>query len=250
MRQSTRFFLIMAMIFSIGSNAQFLKGTRIVGVSAGSAFFNAGNSDQTVTSIGDVAIKVTGYGISLTPTMGWFLSENTAVGFSDLINPSGDQTSFEENGSTFQKDKARNLSAGLGAFVRNYFSKSGAFLPFGQFGFNTGIISRKTDGFFYGGSGGSSYKDTYDGKSSGGFFADIAFLLGVTKMLGKNTGLDLQLGYNFYYTKNTVKLVTLHDDGIDGSIDETRPKETVSKFTNNRFIIGLGFQVFLDAKNK
>jgi hypothetical protein len=216
MRQSTRFFLIMAMIFSIGSNAQFLKGTRIVGVSAGSAFFNAGNSDQTVTSIGDVAIKVTGYGISLTPTMGWFLSENT----------------------------------GLGAFVRNYFSKSGAFLPFGQFGFNTGIISRKTDGFFYGGSGGSSYKDTYDGKSSGGFFADIAFLLGVTKMLGKNTGLDLQLGYNFYYTKNTVKLVTLHDDGIDGSIDETRPKETVSKFTNNRFIIGLGFQVFLDAKNK
>lgn len=250
MQQPARLFLAIAFAISIHSDAQFSKGTRMVGASLGTAFFNSGNSEQTVTSIGSISAKVTGYGINLTPSMGWFLSENTAVGVNLVVNPSSDKASFEENGSTFQKDNSSYFNFGIGGFARNYFRNSGSFLPFGQLGFDAGMTSRKIDGFFYGGSGTNVYKDTYDGKSSGGFFTDLMLTLGVTRMLGESTGLDLQLGYNFSYNKNTMKTTTLHDDGIDGSIDETRPKETTTKFTNHRFILGIGFQVFLEKKKK
>ncbi|HEY6504570.1 MAG TPA: hypothetical protein VIZ28_11395 [Chitinophagaceae bacterium] len=250
MRRSTRLFLVLAMVFSMASNAQFSKGNRMVGASVGSIFLNSGNSDHTVTSIGSLSVKTTGYGINFTPSMGWFLSENTIVGVSFLLNPSSDKVSSEENGSTFQKDESRYLNVGLGGFIRNYFLKSGSFLPFGQFGFDAGITSRKTEGFFYGGSGATVYKDTYDGKSSGGFFTNLVMSLGATKMLGKHTGLDIQLGYNFHYTKNTMNITTFHDDGIDGVIDETKPKETITKSTNHRFLISVGFQVFLEKRGK
>ncbi|MEI9810994.1 MAG: hypothetical protein WDO16_25670 [Bacteroidota bacterium] len=75
--------------------------------------------------------------------------------------------------------------------------------------------------------------------------------MGVTKMVGENIGLDLFAGYNFYYTKNTMKTTRLRDEGIDGVIDETRTNETATKFTNHRFILELGFQVFwIEKRNK
>lgn len=248
MQRSTRLLLVLAIAFPFVSNAQFSKGTRMAGASVGSIFFNSGNSDQQVTGLGSISAKMTGYGINLTPSMGWFISENTVVGVNILVNPSHDKTTYEENGSTFQKDISNYFNVGLGGFARNYFMKSGTILPFGQFSFDAGIATRKMEGFVYGGSGVTAYKDTYDGKSSGGFFTNIGLSLGATKMLGKHTGLDLQLGYNFHYTKNTLHITTYRDIGIDGVTDETKPKETISKLTNHRFIIGLGFQVFLEKR--
>jgi hypothetical protein len=248
MHRLTRFLVIAILFFSIKANAQFVKGTRMAGASVGSVFFNSGNSDQTETSIGSTSAKVSGFGVNLTPSLGWFITQNTAVGFSMLINPSHEKTTFEENGSTFQKDEATNFNIGIGGFARNYFKSSGSLLPFGQFSLDAGIANRKTEGFFYGGSDPNVYKETYDGKSSGGFFTNAIFTLGITKMLGENAGLDLYLGYNFYYTKNTMNTTRLTDLGIDGSVDETKKNETITQFTNHRFVIGLGFQIFLKKK--
>jgi hypothetical protein len=222
----------------------------MAGASVASIFVNSGSSDQTETSIGSTSATIKGYGMNLTPSLGWFLSQNTAVGFTLLLNPSGETVSFEENGSTFQKDKLNSFNIGIGGFVRNYFKSTGSLLPFGQFSVDGGIANRKTEGFFYGGTPPNDYKETYSGKSSGGFFSNMILAIGATKMFGKNTGLDLHLGYNFYYAKATMNKTTLRDEGIDGVIDETRPNETVSKFSNHRFIIGLGFQIFLEPRNK
>ena len=123
-------------------------------------------------------------------------------------------------------------------------------MPFGQAGVNAGISNLKTEGFFYGGSGASAYKQTYTGNSSGGFFANAAFVAGLTKMMGENAGLDLSLGYIFSYNKNTFKRTTLRDDGNNGSIDTRAVNETTTKYTNHGFTIGLGFQVFLRGKKK
>jgi hypothetical protein len=243
-------FVIPVLFISITINAQFQKGERMVGTSVGSAFFNSGNSDQTVTSIGNVTGKVTGYGINIMPSMGWFISKNTVVGFSLNINPSGDKVSFQENGSTFQRDKSSYFNIGIGGFARNYFLSSGSWLPYGQVNLDGGISNVKKDGFFYGGSGPSAYKKTYDRKSSGGYFADAIFSLGLTKLLGQYTGLDLSVGYNFSYAKNTMNSTELTDILIDGSIDETAKNETLSKYTNHKFILQLGFQVFLGRKKK
>ncbi len=222
----------------------------MVGASVASLFFNSGSGEQTVTSIGSTTANVTGYGINITPSLGWFISENTAVGFTFNLNPSSETISFEENGSTFQKDKSNNFNIGLGGFVRNYFGKSKSLLPFGQFAFDAGIANTKKEGFFYGGSGTNVYKETYDTKSSGGFFADANLQVGVAKMVGEYTGLDLYIGYNFSYSKNTLNTTRLRDDLIDGSIDQTSSNETTNKFTNHRFLLGVGFQVFLPKKKK
>ena len=242
--------VVLVLLITITMNAQFKKGDKMVGTSVGSIFFNTGHSDQTVTSIGRRTSRVNSYGVNIMPSLGWFISDNTAAGFSLLVNPSGDKISFEENGSTFQSDKSRYFNIGIGAFARNYFSQSGSLLPFGQLNIGGGISNVNKDGFFYGGTGTSAYKETYDTKSSGGLFADAIFTLGLTKMFGQYTGLDLSIGYDFSYTKNTMNTTRLRDNMVDGTIDETGKNETISKLTNHKFILGLGFQVFLERKKK
>jgi len=244
---------LLSVLFLIGSfsaNAQFSKGDKMVGASVGSVVFNSGNSDISVAQIGDNTSKITNYNISINPTIGWFISENTAVGASLNLNPAGNKTSYEQNGSTYQSDKTTAFNIGLGAFARHYFTSQASMKPFSQFGFNLGINSLKTDGFFYGGSGTSAYKITYEGKSSGGFFANASLQAGLTKMMGENAGLDFFIGYNYGYNKNTFDKTTLRDNGNDGSIDERGENETTTKFTNHGFILGVGFQVFLKGKKK
>jgi hypothetical protein len=231
-------------------NAQFKKGDKMAGTSVASAFFSSGNSDQTVTSIGGTTAKVNDFGVNITPSLGWFVAENTAAGFSLTLNPSGNKVSFEENGTTFQRDHANYFNIGLGGFVRNYFKSSGSVLPFGQINVDGGISNVKKDGFFYGGTGPTSYKETYIGKSSGGSFVDAILSVGVTKLFGQYTGLDLSLGYNFSYSKNTMNTTTLRDDLVDGTINETRKNETTGKFTNHKFSLALAFQIFLPGKKK
>ena len=178
--------------------------------------------------------------------MGWFISDKTAAGVSLSVNPLNTKTTYEANGNTFQQDKSNTFNIGIGGFARNYFNASSSFMPFGQFSTNLGISSAKTSGFFYGGSGPTAYKTTYDGKSSGGFFANISLSLGMTKLLSPHTGLDIFAGYTFSYNKTTFKTTTQRDDGNNGSIDLTTVSEPTTKFTNHGVMLGVGFQIFLD----
>jgi hypothetical protein len=175
--------------------------------------------------------------------MGWFMNERTIIGATFAINPVKNKTTFENGGNTFQKDESTSFNIGIGGFARNYFSTSSSFMPFGQAGLNFGMSSQKTNGFFIAGS--NAYKSTYDGKSSGGFFANAALSIGMTKLLNPHTGLDIYAGYNFSYTKNKYKTTTLRDDGNNGSIDLTSISEPESEFTNHGFMVGIGFQIFL-----
>lgn len=232
----------------ISASAQFNKGDRMVGASIGSVIYNSGSSDISVDQIGDNTSKVTSYNFALTPSIGWFLSPNTAVGTSININPSGNKTTYEQNGSTYQSDKANNFNIGLGSFVRYYLNSNGSMMPYGQFGFNIGISSLKTEGFLYTGSAPNATKTTYDGSSSGGFFANANLQAGFTKMVGENAGLDFFIGYIYSYNKNTFDKTTLRDIGNNGTIDETLKNKTTTKYTNHGFILGAGFQVFLRKK--
>ncbi|MBK8951331.1 MAG: hypothetical protein IPM85_02190 [Chitinophagaceae bacterium] len=188
MRLLKNYLLPILILANITANAQFKKGDKMAGASVAAIVFNSGSSDISVANIGDNKSKNTNYSINISPSLGWFVSENTAVGFSLNINPTSQKVTYEQTGSTYQSDKASNFNIGVGGFARNYFSKGGSLLPFGQASVNAGISSYKEEGFFYGGSGGSAYKQTYDGSSSGGFFANATFTGGFTKMMGENAG--------------------------------------------------------------
>ena len=232
------------------ANAQFSKGDRMVGTTLGSLVYNSGNSDINVDQVGSNTSKTTNYNLNLAPNLGWFISDQTAVGATVVLNPASGKVSYEQNGSTFQRDNSQTFNIGLGAFVRHYLKNSPSWMPYGQFGFNLGISSLKTDGVFYGGSGTSAYKLSYDGSSSGGFYANAGFQAGMTKMVGANAGLDLYLGYTYSYNNNTFEKTTLRDIGNNGSVDETLKNKTTTKFTNHGFIIGAGFQIFIRGKKK
>lgn len=233
---------------SLMGKAQFKKGDKMAGASVGSIVYNTGSADISVASIGNNTSLIKNSSISVTPSLAWFVADNTAVGFTFNLNPTSQKTTYEQNGSTYQSDKSNGFNIGLGGFVRNYFNSNGSLSPFAQAGFNAGISNLKTEGFFYGGSGASAYKQTYTGNSSGGFFLNTSVNAGVTKMMGENAGLDLFIGYNYSYNKNTFKRTILRDDLNNGTIDSRAENETTTKFTNHGFVLGVGFQIFLRKK--
>ncbi|MBM3415334.1 MAG: hypothetical protein FJY20_02585 [Bacteroidetes bacterium] len=242
------FFAFALFISATAGRAQFARGDKMAGASVGSVIYNSGSSDISVDQIGNNKSKITSYNLAINPTLGWFITENTAVGATLNINPTGNKTTYEQNGTTYQSDKSNSFNIGLGGFVRHYFSHSASLMPFGQFGFNLGISNLKTEGFFYGGSGPAAYKISYDGSSSGGFFANASLQAGATKMMGENAGLDFFIGYIYGYNKNTFDKTTLRDNGNDGTIDERGVNKTTTKYTNHGFFLGVGFQVFLRKK--
>lgn len=243
-----KFILLLAAhgVFFI-SRAQFTKGDKMVGASVASLLYNSGHSEVSFPSLPGYTSKSSSYGIRIEPTIGWFLSSQTALGASLIIHPFGQKTTYEDDGSSFQQDKSNSFDIGLGVFTRHYFDDKGNFLPFAQVGINGGMSSTSTEGYRYY-SGAPNYKETYDGESSGGFFTNASLQAGLTKMLNANTGLDLYVGYTYSYNKNTFTTNRQTDIGIDGTIDFRSENETTTKFTNHGFIVGVGFQVFLTKK--
>lgn len=238
--------VFLALVISNQADAQFKKGMRMTGASVGSVSVNSGKSDVSFPP------PTTGFEsnnqnfqLSLNPSMGWFISENTAVGGLLTLGYRHQKIFDEANGTTFNKNTGKSFNFGIGGFARNYFASSGSNMkPFGQFSLNFGTGGSSHDGFRFSGNN----KDMFEGKSSGDFFANAALSFGFTKMLTSHTGLDLFAGYNYSYNKNTYKTTTLTDVGNNGSVDQTAVSEPTSKFTNHGFVIGLGFQVFLDAR--
>lgn len=229
------------------SHAQFQKGMRMAGVSIGTVSYNSGKADYTYPSptIGYTR-NTNDFGLSLSPNYGWFITPNTVIGASLNVAYKHSKIFDEDagNGNTFNKDESNSFSIGVGGFARNYFSTSGKFYPFAQFGFNFGIGSADQKGFYFKGSD----KYTYNGKASGSFFANTGLALGLTKLLNKHTGLDFSIGYNFSYSKNSFKTTTLIDLTNNGTVDQTNISEPTQKFTNHGVSFSVGFQIFLEGK--
>jgi len=229
------------------THAQFSKGNRVIAANIGGVFFNSG---KTVYTYPPPTTGVTGnvrnFGINLNPTYGWFINEKVAAGPSILISYNHTKTFFtdDNNGNTFSNDITNNLSIGLGGFIRNYFTSTGSFIPYGQFGLNAGMSSSKTEGYFFT----AGDKSTYDGKSSGGFFFNAGLGFGLIKKLSAHTALDFSLAYNYSYDKSEFKKTTKFDEDNNGSIDATTISQPTQKHTNHGVILGVGFQIFLDKK--
>lgn len=235
--------IILLLLINISIQAQFKKGMRMVGASVGSAFFNSGKAEYNYPPpTTGYTSNSNGFGITLNPSIGWFISDNTVLGALVNFGYSHQKIFNTSNGTTYKRDISNNFNPGIGGFVRNYFTSNGTLKPFGQFNLNFGISSSNIKGFYFSGND----KSTYDGNSSGGFFVNTGIAFGLTKMLNQHTGVDFFAGYTYSYNKATFKTTTLTDLGNNGSIDLTSVSEPTQKFTNNGFSIGISLQIFLD----
>ena len=237
--------LVVFLYSSTQVNAQFEKGTRMVGFSIGSAFFNSGKSDFSVPSptTSGFTSNTNSFALNFTPNIGWFISPDLAIGGRIVLGYDYDKNIDAANNITFRKDVEKAFNVSLGAFARKYFNSTG-FMPFAQLNIDAGTGSSKKDGFYYT----TSYKETYTGKSSGDFNYDAGLSLGLTKMLSTTVGLDIIAGYLYSSNKNKFKTTTQKDIDYNGSIDEEGVTDLSTKTSNHGFNIGVGLQVFFGRK--
>jgi hypothetical protein len=238
------------LLVSVTTYGQFKKGTRMIGSSVATGFFNGGNTEISYPSNSNLnySSKNSSYGITLSPNYGWFISDKTVVGV--LLNAgfNGFTTTDKTSANVrFRETNSTSFNFGAGAFVRNYFNTGSSFMPFGQASLNLGLASNSSDGFYFE-SGTTVSRVDFDRKSTGGFYTNANLTFGVTKMLNSFIGLDLYLGYNFSFNRLNYTENQAVDASNNGTIDETRKADTESRFTSHGAAVGVGLQIFLDPK--
>jgi hypothetical protein len=239
-------FALPALLINIIVNAQIKKGDKMVGVSVVSAFFNSGSTDQS-TSLATLTISNDNFGISFNPSIGWFITDNIAVGVMPTVGYNKKKQIGKSSGSTYLKDETSQFNFGIGGFTRYYFNgKSTKTRFFGQYDLSLGLGGSKSEGFQYETYG--VYVDRYNQKSSGDFFANTGLAFGVSKFITNHTSLDFYVGYKFSYIKSNPK-GTFFRDYLDPAIgDVTQKPNYDQKFTEHNVVLGVGFQIFLESK--
>ena len=155
--------LLMALAISFTCCAQTAKGTKMVG---GSGY---GNFQD-------------GFGISLTPNLGYFVIDNLALG-------SGVPLTYSK------RDNYRYIAAGLQPFVRYYFGQDSQTRVFAQ---ANGIV-------LYGGD-----KSTYEGveRTTSYKHHTLGARLGVAHFITEQVGLEAQLHYNYNFPDSNPSSIT------------------------------------------
>jgi hypothetical protein len=231
------------------SFSQFNKGDKMIGTYIAGTTFSSGSTDYSYPgSVIGYESKSNSFALTFNPNYGWFIQSNKVVGITLNAGFNSSKISNIQGGNTFSQYKNGQFNLGIGGFFRNYFSsKSSTVLPFAQASVNFGTGSGTNDGFKYSSDIGGSYKETYDGKSSGIAFLNATLSLGLTKMITKSTGLDFFAGYTYSYNKRTSKTTTVRDYTTGGG-DYTAETEPTEKYTGHGFSLGVGFQIFLEKK--
>jgi len=235
-----------ALSFASPAMAQFAKGMRMPGLTLGSAFFNSGKTEFTPSSanINGYISNTNAGGFSLSPSLGWFVSNDMVIGGQLIAGYKYDKNIDEQNNVTFRKNIYKTFNAGIGAFLRKYIITQGSFIPYGQINIAGGTGSSSSEGFMYA----TNYKETYKGKSSGDIFANAGLNLGITKMLNDHAGIDIYAGYLYSYNKSKFKTTTQRDIDFNGSIDEEGVEENTTSKKDHGFTVGIGFQLFLGRR--
>lgn len=220
---------------------QFTKGTRTVGINVASVGFSSLASTYEPTGGGSTGSSGNNnFNISITPSMGWFLNENMLVGGNLNINFNG--AKYTEG--NYLTSKANTFTGGVGGFGRYYFGTSG-FMPYGQV--SAGVA-------FGGGSEDlnatySNYTTKGTGKKGGIFMFNGGVGLGLTKMITKNAGLDIGLGYSFALTSYKY---TFEENRVYTITQTSELIKTSYKYSgaSNGGSVSVGFLIFLDPKKK
>src|SRR5689334_8499000 len=117
---SPRCLILILFFLPVTAFTQFSKGDKMVGATIASVVVNSGTAEISVTSIGDNTSVIKNYNVAIQPSIGWFLSDHTVLGVGLNINPTGNTTTYEQNGTTYQKDKMNTFDLGFGVFTRHY----------------------------------------------------------------------------------------------------------------------------------
>lgn len=230
-------FILLAFMCST-SYGQFTKGTRTVGLSLTSFNFSSLNSTYDVSQIGSSTTTNNNLNISITPSMGWFISEKVLVGGN--LNFNIGNTKYTAGNNVTRK--GNSYGVGFGGFGRYYLGSTN-FMPYAQASLGAGIGSGKNtwDEVY------TNYTEKGEGNQKSIINVSAGIGLGLTKMINKNTGFDINLGYQFTNTTFNYSSVSNVQFTTPPS-SEVRKSEYKYTGVNNGVSFSIGFLVFLDPK--
>lgn len=249
----SRFILALATGFlfcSLTAIAQFKKGDRFAGVN-----YLILLADNITTDVSFPAptegytIKEQNMSNTVTPQVGFFISPRTAIGFGISSTQLSTNARYKAaNGNTFREDDDDRSDIGLTVFARSYLKSVSpqGFQFFGQINLGAGYSWRNIDGFSFG----SNYKETYEGKSSGGFYFLPSLGIGLTRMLNSHVGIEGLVGFQYRHSKYGMKTTALRDDNIDGTIDITSISEPSFKQKKYSLNLGVGFFLLMNSQKE
>lgn len=230
---------------SLLASAQFKKGMWFTGGNIGTGLFSSDKQDVTFPPpTQGYELKENNFSITLTPFFGRFISDRTAIGAALSIGFNNKTTSFKgANGNTFRKDELNTNDDGLSIFARTYFSPGESPLNiYAQLSIGAGFSSIKSNGFMFG----TNYKETYDGKSSGGFYFTPGLGVGLSKRIGELTTFEFGMQTQYRFSKYDIRSTTLRDDNIDGTIDVTLISEPSYDQKKQTLTFNAGFIFFFE----
>ncbi|WP_426278052.1 OmpW family outer membrane protein [Chryseobacterium sp. S-02] len=194
------------------SNAQMTKGDWVISGNTGLGF-NTQSSTAKANGESESGPKTSQF--SITPSVGYFVMDGLAVGI-DL--------GFDNQTTKFDGDKVTFTKFSVMPTATYYFNTGSKFFPF--VGAGIGYASAKTKYSYSGPIGDPLLLSDVDTTEDGLTWKAKA---GVTYMATQSLGINLGLGFDQFYTKNTYY-------------------NTEVKTTKNNFGVNVGFSYFIKAK--
>jgi hypothetical protein len=238
-------FSVCMIMLSVQSNAQFTKGTLMLGTTIGSAGYSSANSDYNYDAGELRSAKTNTFTFSVGPQIGFFLSPQLIAGATPSFNISTSHATNNVNNinNTFSNTTTTTTTTTvtIGPFLRYYFSnlKSNNWF-YAQINGAVGTGSGTTDG--------SSISSTSTGSTNGKvtdiFTWNAGGSIGLTHFFYKRIGMDVALGYTDSHVHN-------YDINNSSSTNKTSGNITTSvnnyklNTSTNGVTLGVGFHWFL-----
>jgi outer membrane protein with beta-barrel domain len=245
MKKLILFTTIATVLICLHAEAQFAKGTLMLGTTIGSTGYSSANSDYGY----DVGtLKNTGtntFTFSVGPQAGIFLSPHLVIGATPSFNISNSHVSTTTTNTNDTKTgsttSTTTTTVTIGPFIRYYF----AGVPGNNWFYMqaNGAIGTGT-----GTSSGNSYTTTSMGNTNGKVSDILTWnagaSVGLTHFFYRRIGLDVALGYNYSHVHNYDTNNTYSTNKTSGTVTASTNNYTLNTATNG-VTFGVGFHWFL-----
>jgi hypothetical protein len=225
--------LIVFCISSVLAFSQVQKGSKLVGLSFGSASVTSSNSKtlySNTTTVYDS--KGTSLSFSINPSVAWFIQDGLAVGGSVSAGYYHSNSKSSNSSSTTTSDNTSNQpSLYIGPYARYYFGGSDKSMPFVQANFQIGIYGGKS--ISKSSSGSSSETAT---KPKGDWNAGLT--IGYEQFINEYIGIYGSVGVNYG------KSITDYDYKPSTGTGYTY----TSEYSRIYFPVNVGLQIHIPVK--
>jgi|SRR5450631_1708681 len=230
---------------TVQTNAQFSKGTLMLGTTIGTTGYSSASSDYNYDA-GELRNTGTNtFTFSVGPQIGVFLSPRLVVGatpaFSINTSHATNDITNTNNTTSAATTNTTTTTLSLGPYVRYYFTNLASNNWFyGQVNGAVGTGSGTTTG----NTTSTNSLSSTDGKVSNIFTWNAGGSIGMTHFFYKRIGMDVAIGFNHSHVHNYDTNNTNTTNKNNGNTTESTNNYTLNTDTNG-VTFGVGFHWFL-----